>query len=42
MLPSERPKVSLATRRPIFTPQPIEQTLATANEPYRTRFTVAR
>ena len=41
MLPSERPKVSLATRRPIFTPEQIEQTLAAATEPYRTLFTVA-
>jgi integrase len=41
MLPSERPKVSLAQRRPIFTPEQIEQTLAAATEPYRTLFTVA-
>jgi integrase len=41
MLPSERPKVSLAARRPIFTPGQIEQTLAAATEPYRTLFTVA-
>jgi integrase len=40
MLSSERPKVSLAKRRPIFTPEPIEQTLA-ATEPCRTLFTVA-
>jgi len=41
MLSSERPKVSQATRRPIFTPEEIEQTLAAATEPYRTLFTVA-
>lgn len=41
MLTSERPKVSLATRRPIFTPEQIEQTLAAATDPYRTLFTVA-
>jgi integrase len=41
MLASERPKVSLARRRPIFTPEEIEQTLAAATEPYRTLFTVA-
>ncbi|HUA48698.1 MAG TPA: site-specific integrase [Solirubrobacteraceae bacterium] len=33
MLSSERPKVSQATRRPIFTPEEIEQTLAAATEP---------
>jgi len=41
MLSSERPKVSLAKRRPIFAPEEIEQTLAVATEPYRTLFTVA-
>jgi integrase len=41
MLSSGRPKVSQATRRPIFTPEQIEQTLAAATEPYRTLFTVA-
>lgn len=41
MLPSERPKISLAKRRPIFSPEEIEQTLAAATEPYRTLFTVA-
>lgn len=41
MLSSERPKVSLAKRRPIFTPEQIEQTLIAATEPYRTLFTVA-
>lgn len=40
-LSSERPKVSLAKRLPIFTPDQIEQTLAAAREPYRTLFTVA-
>jgi integrase len=41
MLSSERPRVSLAMRRPVFTPEQIEQTLAAAIEPYRTLFTVA-
>jgi integrase len=41
LLSSERPKVSLAKRRPIFTPEQIEQTIAAAGEPYRTMFTVA-
>lgn len=41
MLSSERPKVSLAKRRPIFTPEQIEQTIAAATEPCRTMFTVA-
>lgn len=41
MLSSKRPKVSLAKRSPIFTPEQIEQTLAAATEPYRTLFTVA-
>lgn len=41
MLSSERPKVSLAKRRPIFTPEQIEQTISAAVEPYRTMFTVA-
>jgi integrase len=41
MLASERPKVSLAKRRPIFTGEQIEQTIAVAAEPYRTMFTVA-
>jgi integrase len=41
MLSSERPKVSLAKRRPIFTSEQIEQTLGAANEPYRTLFIVA-
>ena len=41
MLASERPKVSLAKRRPIFTPEQIEQTIAAATKPYRTMFVVA-
>jgi integrase len=41
MLSSERPKVSRATLRPIFTPEQIEQTLAASTGPYRTLFTVA-
>lgn len=41
MLSSERPKVSLAKRRPIFTGEQIEQTIVAADEPYRTVFTVA-
>ncbi len=41
MLSSERPKVSLAKRRPIFTVEQIEQTLVAAAEPYRTLCTVA-
>ncbi len=41
LLSSERPKVSLAKRRPIFTPEQIEQTIAAATEPCRTMFTVA-
>jgi integrase len=41
ILSSERPKVSLAKRRPIFTSEQIEQTIAAATEPYRTMFTVA-
>jgi integrase len=40
-LPSERPKVSLAKRRPIFTGEQLEQTIAAAHEPFRTLFTVA-
>ncbi|HTX33338.1 MAG TPA: tyrosine-type recombinase/integrase [Solirubrobacteraceae bacterium] len=41
MMSSERPKVSLAQRRPIFTPEQIEQTLVAANEPFRSLFTLA-
>ncbi len=41
MLSSERPKVSQAKRRPIFTGEQLEQTIAAAHEPFRTLFTVA-
>jgi integrase len=41
MLTSERPKVSLAKRRPIFTGEQIEQTIAAAAEPFRTMFVIA-
>jgi integrase len=41
MLPSERPKLSLAKRRPIFIGEQLEQTIAAAHEPFRTLFTVA-
>jgi len=41
LLTSERPKVSLTRRRPIFTPEQIEQTIAGASEPYRTMFVLA-
>jgi integrase len=41
MLPSERPKLSLAKRKPIFTAEQIEQTIVAASKPYRTLFTVA-
>jgi integrase len=41
MLQSERPKVSLARRRPIFTGEQLEQTISAAHEPFRTLFTVA-
>lgn len=41
MLRSERPKVSRTKRRPIFTGEQLEQTIAAAHEPYRTLFTVA-
>jgi integrase len=41
MLPSERPRVSLAKRRPIFTGEQLEQTIAAAHDPFRTLFTVA-
>lgn len=41
MLSSERPKVSLATKRPIYTGEQIEATIAAASEPFRTMFTVA-
>jgi integrase len=38
---SERPKVSLAKRRPIFVDEQLEQTSVAAHEPFRTLFTVA-
>jgi integrase len=41
MLHSERPKVSQTKRRPIFTGEQLEQTIAAAREPFRTLFTVA-
>ncbi len=41
MLQSERPKVSQTKRRPIFTAEELEQTIAAAHEPFRTLFTVA-
>jgi len=41
LLSSERPKISLAKRRPIFTVEQIEQTVAASAEPFRTLFTVA-
>lgn len=41
MLRSERPRVSQTKRRPIFTAEQLEQTIAAANDPFRTLFTVA-
>jgi integrase len=41
LLPAERPKVSLAKRRPIFTGEQIEETIAASPEPYRTMFVLA-
>jgi integrase len=41
MLSSERPKPSQDKRRRVFERGELEQTLATADEPYRTLFTVA-
>jgi integrase len=41
MLPSERPKISQAKRRPIFVGEELEQTIAAAAEPFRTLFAVA-
>ena len=41
LLPSERPKPSQAKRRRIFEGRELEQTIAAANEPHRTLFTVA-
>lgn len=40
MFASERPKVSQAKRRPIFTGEQLEQTIAAAHEPFRTLFAV--
>jgi len=41
MLRSERPKMSRTKRRPVFTGEQLEQTIAAAHEPFRTLFTVA-
>jgi integrase len=41
LLPSERPKPSLAQRRRLFEGTELEETLTAAPEPYRTLFTVA-
>ncbi len=41
LLTSERPKISRAKRRPIFTPDELERTVAAAHEPFRTLFAVA-
>ncbi len=41
MLRSERPRVTLAKRRPIFTGEQLEQTIAAARKPFRTLFAVA-
>jgi integrase len=41
MLRSERPKISHTKRRPVFTGEQLEQTIAAAHEPFRTLFTVA-
>lgn len=41
MLSSERPKVSLSKRRPIFVGEQLEQTIAAAHEPFRALFAVA-
>jgi integrase len=41
LLPSERPKPSLAQRRRIFDGRELEQTIKAAAEPYRTLFTLA-
>jgi integrase len=41
MLSSERPKISLAKRRPIFVGEQLEQTIAAAREPFRTLFVLA-
>ena len=41
MFASERPKVSQANRRPIFTAEELEQTIAAAHGPFKTLFAVA-
>lgn len=41
MLQSERPKSSLAKRRPIFVGEQLEETITAAHEPFRTLFAVA-
>jgi integrase len=41
MLPSERPKTSRGTRRRVFNARELEQTIAAADEPHRTLFTLA-
>jgi integrase len=41
MLPSERPRPSQGKRRRIFERGELEQTIAAADEPYRTLFTIA-
>jgi integrase len=41
MLSSERPKISQAKRRPIFSADELEQTIRVAHEPFRVLFTVA-
>jgi integrase len=41
LLTSERPKISQAKRRPIFTREELEQTVAAAHEPFRTLFAIA-
>src|SRR5205807_9502469 len=41
LLPSERPKPSQAKRRRIFEGRELEQTIAAAEEPHRTLFTLA-
>jgi integrase len=41
LLSSERPKISLAKRRPIFIGEQLEQTIAAAREPFRTLLAVA-
>jgi integrase len=41
MLQSERPKLAHTARKPIFTGEQLEQTIAAATEPFRTLFIVA-